>query len=323
MADVDMEELVFDPDQDLEEKRNLRQNYRKLASKIEEFQANPASLGIDQLREQIDTADKLFDKGVMGPSEATLDSHFLLMASNMGAQKARAMKSGTGSFDVDEFIIKLRNFMGGGLKSETVPDGDDEDESEYNVETSKLDWDRVGRLALAKSRRAPALTFMLGPLSIEQKARVNKQRAKQSKNDYKEEKPSDIKNEDLEQSNNETTKNVAIVQGHLEHYGKVNFFRFVINPHDFAQTVENIFHLSFLIRDGKVAWEIEDAEPFVYCCDPPTDEDFAGGLTKQQLIVEFDEELWQDAIKTYNITESMIPQRPKEKAPQGNKKWYG
>jgi hypothetical protein len=70
------------------------------------------------------------------------------------------MKSGTGSFDVDEFIIKLRNFMSGGLKSDAIPAADDEDDSEYNVDTSKLDWDRVGRLALAKSRRAPALSFM-------------------------------------------------------------------------------------------------------------------------------------------------------------------
>jgi hypothetical protein len=82
------------------------------------------------------------------------------MASNMGAQKARAMKSGTGSFDVDQFIIKLRNFMNGGLKSETILAEDGVEDSEYVVETSKLDWDRIGRLALAKSRRAPALTFM-------------------------------------------------------------------------------------------------------------------------------------------------------------------
>lgn len=95
-----------------------------------------------------------------GPSEATLDSHFLLMASNMGAQKARAMKSGTGTFDVDEFVTKLRNFMNGGLKPENISAEDNEDSSEFNVETSKLDWDRIGRLALAKSRRAPALTFM-------------------------------------------------------------------------------------------------------------------------------------------------------------------
>jgi len=141
------------------------------------FQGDPSGMNVEELREQVETADKLFQKGirlhflfekryshnclpVMGPSEATLDSHFLLMASNMGAQKARAMKSGVGSFDVDEFIVKLRNFMSGGLKTDAVPVGADEDESEYHVEASKLDWDCIGRLAMAKSRRAPALTFM-------------------------------------------------------------------------------------------------------------------------------------------------------------------
>ena len=44
---------------------------------------------------------------VKGPQEATLDSHFLLMASTMGAQKARTMKSGSGLFDIDDFVAKL------------------------------------------------------------------------------------------------------------------------------------------------------------------------------------------------------------------------
>lgn len=143
-----------------------------------EYQGNPASLGVENLQQQLEKADELFQKGgqksscclcvclnslpVKGPSEATLDSHFLLMASNVGAQKARAMKSGTGSFDMDEFITKLRNFMNGGLKPENIPEEDDEIDPDYNTESSKLDWDRIGRLALAKSRRAPALSFMLG-----------------------------------------------------------------------------------------------------------------------------------------------------------------
>jgi hypothetical protein len=49
----------------------------------------------------------------------------------------------------------------------------------------------------------------------------------------------------------------------LEQSGEVNLFRFVINPNDFAQSVENIFYLSFLIRDGKVALEFRDSEPFI------------------------------------------------------------
>lgn len=42
-----------------------------------------------------------------------------------------------------------------------------------------------------------------------------------------------------------------------------NIFKFVINPNDFAQSVENIFYLSFLIRDGKVAFEMQDGEPMI------------------------------------------------------------
>lgn len=50
----------------------------------------------------------------------------------------------------------------------------------------------------------------------------------------------------------------------LEQVEKINLFKLVINPESFAQSVENIFYLSFLIRDAKVAFEIsEDDEPLV------------------------------------------------------------
>ena len=52
----------------------------------------------------------------------------------------------------------------------------------------------------------------------------------------------------------------------LEKCGTVNFFKFVVNPESFAQTVENLFYVSFLIRDGKVAYYIEDDEPMLSEC---------------------------------------------------------
>jgi len=49
----------------------------------------------------------------------------------------------------------------------------------------------------------------------------------------------------------------------LNETGPINLFKFVVNPNDFAQSVENIFYLSFLIRDGKAAFETQDGEPVI------------------------------------------------------------
>lgn len=47
--------------------------------------------------------------------------------------------------------------------------------------------------------------------------------------------------------------------------GNVNLFKFIINPQDFGQSVENLFYLSFLIRDGKCAFFADEdtGEPVI------------------------------------------------------------
>ncbi|KAF8633380.1 hypothetical protein AX17_004551 [Amanita inopinata Kibby_2008] len=312
--------LVYDPDQDPEEKRQVRKNYRSLARVVDEHQANLNDHSAEELTRHIFQADELFSK-VKGPQEATLDSALLLKASSMGAQKARAMKSGSGNFDVDEFISKLITFMGGRRTFE----GQDPENSDAEQDgEAPLDWDRIGRQALAKSHRAPALSFMLGPLSIEQKKRVTAKRAKLEKNKEDEKKPQEIKEEDISRSQNETTKNVLILENILENEEEpINIFKLIVNPRDFAQSVENLFYLSFLIRDGKVALEInESGEPLVYMCEQPSDQDYAAGLKKQQMVMELDMATWQRAIEVFDVTQSKIPQRPPSEMRLGNQ-WYG
>ena len=68
------------------------------------------------------------------------------------------MKSGTGTFDVDDFVTKLVSYMGG-RKRLNEEDLEKHMDGEDNVDMA-LDWSKIGRKAMAKSRRVPAMGFM-------------------------------------------------------------------------------------------------------------------------------------------------------------------
>lgn len=45
-------------------------------------------------------------------------------------------------------------------------------------------------------------------------------------------------------------------------YAGINFYEWIINPHSFSESVENLFYTSFLIREGKLVINIgEDGVP--------------------------------------------------------------
>ncbi|OBZ72806.1 Non-structural maintenance of chromosome element 4 [Grifola frondosa] len=326
--DVDMEEgpsqghveLGYDPDQPAEETRDIRRQYRSIQREMEEKNANEVSA--DQIVDTVRRADHLFAR-VKGIGEATRDSNLLLKATQWGAAKARAMKSGSGGFDVDDFVARLITFMGG-RRDVSIADDSDAEEYEDDYAGGPLDWERIGRRALAKSRRVPAMDFMLGPLSIEQKKRAVVKRAKLEVNKADMKKPQQITEDDITRSENETTKNVAALRKLLtQQEDPINLFRFIVNPNDFGQSVENLFYLSFLIRDGICAFDTtKEGEPVIYICEPPSAEDYDGGLKKRQVVMEFDMATWQRAIEVFDIRESMIPQRPKSEMRIGGK-WYG
>ncbi|KAJ7735982.1 Nse4 C-terminal-domain-containing protein [Mycena metata] len=308
--------LAYDPDQDAHEKREIRRSYRSLHKALDDpHRHTPA-----ELHAKVDQADEIFEN-VKDPQEAVLDSSFLVKTTTVTSRNARALKFGTGTFDLDDFVTRLITFMGGYKPLEEVCS----DASDLEEDDSPLDWAKVGRRALARSRRVPAPGFMMGPIALEQKQRAPKQqRAKFEKNKNDETKPQTIREEDISRSENETTKNVAVIAALLEQIDQINLFRLVINPGSFSQSVENIFYLSFLIRDAKVAFQInEDGEPLVFACEEVSDQDRdTGVLLKRQLIFEFDMATWKRAIEVFNITEPFIPTRPRAKTRLGNQ-WYG
>ena len=241
-------------------------------------------------------------------SDATIDSRFLLEASDVALKKSTSVALGNGSIgiDVDEFVSKCISFMrNGGLVEEngeeprstqmarrrrqTQAGSDDEGE-----DGDALAWDVLGEHACFPcNRRPPVPSFLLGPLSVEKRIR-NTQRSVRQRRDPQVAvtKPQELLASDLAQNESSSiTKVCQELKLHLDQViqdgvagvdaegsdemtdaesravfkrnklstnYEVSLFEYAINPKSFGQTVENLFHISFLVKDGFVRLSFDD-----------------------------------------------------------------
>ena len=171
---------------------------------------------------------------------------------------------------------------------------DDEDEYEVGDDGDMMNWPHLGRYAAIPNVGRPGLAgFLNGPLSVEKKARKTAQRAAPFKvSNLKEVRPQELRAEDLKKSDKNDLPSICkkiyerlkIVQQEaqdgveneleedpssdverelmdrhsLRSTGGIDMLKFVINPHSFGQTVENLFYISFLIREGSVKLEFDE-----------------------------------------------------------------
>lgn len=171
--------------------------------------------------------------------------------------------------------------------------GTGQEEDEIGDEGDMMNWPHLGQFAVLPQLRRPALSgFLLGPLSVEKKIRkITKRSAPFRPNNLTETRPEILNVEDLSKKENdltvicgkilqrlidvqadtqqrvedlieddmddEETRRVMHQHG-LRSTGGIDLMRFVVNPRSFGQTVENLFYVSFLIRDGRVEIEYDE-----------------------------------------------------------------
>lgn len=301
----------YDPDQDVHERRVLRNQLRDLTKELNDNRAqylNSSSKGI------IETLSRANDiaGSVKQTADATIDSRLLVTTADLSYRKTVQLTLGDSAqgVDVDEFVSKCISLMrragSGAPDVSQVPNstqghrrrtqraGQDLDEEEGD-DGDMLNWEALGSVILQYNSRPAVPGFLLGPLSFEKPTRKPTQRKAGLKiSSLKETQPEILDASDIHKSENSNLsvlcariraqlsklqdENRAKVEeevGEEEDMdpndlrkimykhgvlgtGGIDFFQFVINPYSFGQTIENMFYVSFLIRDGKVGIDFDD-----------------------------------------------------------------
>ncbi|PKK47357.1 hypothetical protein CI102_7739 [Trichoderma harzianum] len=245
----------------------------------------------------------------------------------------------------------------------TVHDrSNDNDNDDVGDEGDMMNWAHLGRFACLPYIRRPALPgFLLGPLSVEKKVRkAAKRNAPFRPNSLTETRPEILNVDDLAKKENDLTvicgkilqqlykiqadtqqtvadlitddmddeENTRIMHQHgLRSTGGIDLMRFVVNPKSFGQTIENLFYVSFLIRDGRVEIDFDEhGLPALAPVDRESDDTAAirQATSKHQAILSMDMETWRDIIDTMGIKEPMIEHRPElTVSGPGARGWYG
>lgn len=307
-----------DPKADPRERRRIRYQYRELIAETQKNRHDfirPESTG---LYKSLEKADQLFNE-VRLTREAVLDSHFLVLASNLGSQQAQQLQTHLVTFDRDTFVQKLITFMGGRNIADVIAEDDEDEEmpTRRHCPPPQLDWKKLGRKACVAFRRTPDIDFMFGPLSMEPPPSRSRQARKapaEKPDPSKKVTPNQL--EKVEAQEEATTKEVDRLHKILyentvsgAEVTPVCLFEFIVNPHSFGQTIENLFHLSFLVRDGRAEISLdENGLPQVSYEEMPTEEE---QTQKKQVVVHLNLAQYKEIIKTFNITRPMIPPRPK------------
>ena len=241
------------------------------------------------------------------------------------------------------------------------PGFEDEDEDD-----DQLDWAHLGRKACFLYNSRPCLSgFLLGPLSVQKRVRQPTQRrAREARaNPANAVRPQELREEDMEkqetasltvvcseirkllgriQEKGEKAVNVAysmneemtdeeaqdLMRDHgLADDGQVPLFDFCVNPKSFGQTVENMFYVSFLIKEGTVGLGFDSRGlPTLGGAEKKTLEQ-RQEAPKNQAVFTLDFDMWEDIIESHGIQKSLIPHRRDEEYDDGTNRgggegWY-
>ena len=245
--EMDMEESRIDPtipENSKRFRREVRSKYRDVMDDLHSRAKDYVDEGNFQITKKLLEVDKLYNS-VTQTREAAMDSSTIAQIAMLGKQKAQALKTDMFTFNASDFAERLVVFNGC-KRGEAVPDEK---------------WRPLGEIVRKYFQKAPSYTCMLGTFERTEfvgKEKVAKQKIRADKEDFIKNKTKVKEMSQVEKTNEETTAKMTehvytLLKKFYASYEEepVDFFEFTVDPNSFGRSVENIFYLSFLVREGR------------------------------------------------------------------------
>ncbi|XP_012410240.1 EP300-interacting inhibitor of differentiation 3 [Trichechus manatus latirostris] len=294
---------------DEEKCRSIRKQYRQLMYNVQQQRDDIVNTASESLTEALEEANVLFDE-VSRTREAALDAQFLVLASDLGKEKAKQLNCDMSFFNQGAFRDYLCIFVGlNWLEEERDELGDFDDSIALSF------WEKVQKEATSWTLRAETFHFIFGSFKSEPSAPKPRQRKRVCSMEENGDMPTKLRKMDLNGNQEATEKEVERILGLLQTYFRkypdspVSYFEFVVDPHSFSRTVENIFYVSFIIRDGFARISLDqDRLPIL---EPINNNQMDEGYDssshgRRQGVISLSLQDWKNIVATFEISEAMI-----------------
>ncbi|KAL2612429.1 hypothetical protein R1flu_024121 [Riccia fluitans] len=269
-----------------EERRKLRARYRDLKSSLADDKdelARSDSSKFDKLFGQMESLHELVEK----PREQIADAELFLdiTAGLLEVAKGARCKNG---MSPSEFVSALMHNFGG----------------------STVDWNLLGMTTGGIFCEAPGVFTMVGPMDIEVKQRKVQERRKRDRPTQKT-RVQEVEGEGKEDG--ETDSNMLVMFKILSEFPNgVELDRLVLSRQSFSQSVENIFCMSFLVKDGRAQIAIKDGRHFVVAKNAPSHEERGRGqglIHNTQFVFRYDWNDWEYMKESVEEGSELMPLR--------------
>ncbi|KAF6149336.1 hypothetical protein GIB67_016874 [Kingdonia uniflora] len=280
--------------QGVAERRVLRSRYLAVKNQIHDEREDISRVDSDKFNSIFSEVESLHQQ-VQRPREQVADAEALL---DIASALSSSVKSHTnGGITPSDFITSLLKDFGqqnGGVSTENPQ--------------SSIVWRDVGVAISHIFRKPPGFCTMTGPMNTELKQRkvvVRQKRVRPTESA----RPEDLC--DTGEERTDTDRNMAVMFDILRKNRSVRLENLIVNRNSFAQTVENLFALSFLAKDGRAQITVDDQCQHLVSPRnaPAANVVVTGDVSYTHFVFRFDSKDWKLMMDCVRVGEELMPHR--------------